>query len=42
MELALEALPNVGSVSVNRKGPDGQLGYSWYVTFVENLGSFPA
>lgn len=42
MELALEALPNVGSVSVNRKGPDGQLGYSWYVTFVENPGSFPA
>lgn len=42
MEVALEALPNVGSVSVNRKGPDGQLGYSWYVTFVENPGSFPA
>lgn len=42
MATALEALPNIGSVSVTRYGPDGQLGYSWYVTFVENPGSFPA
>lgn len=42
MVTALEALPNVGSVSVTREGPDGQLGYSWYITFVENPGSFPA
>lgn len=40
--MALEALPNIGSVSVTRAGPDGQLGYSWYVTFVENPGYFPA
>ena len=42
MSTALEALPNVGSVDVTRLGPDGQLGYSWLVTFVENPGSFPA
>lgn len=42
MAVALQALPNVGSVSVTRTGPDGQLGYSWYVTFVENPGYFPA
>ena len=42
MATALEALPNIGSVVVTRTGPDGQLGYSWYVTFSENPGSFPA
>lgn len=42
MATALQGLPNVGAVSVRRTGPDGQLGYSWYVTFVENPGSFPA
>lgn len=41
MVAALEALPNIGSVTVTRKGPDGQLGYSWYVTFIENPGYFP-
>ncbi|CAM9580207.1 unnamed protein product, partial [Sphacelaria rigidula] len=39
---ALEALPNIGSVTVTRQGPDGQLGYSWSITFVENPGYFPA
>lgn len=39
---ALEALPNIGSVDVTRKGPDGQLGYSWSITFVDNPGYFPA
>lgn len=39
---ALEALPNIGSVAVTRQGPDGQLGYSWSITFVENPGYFPA
>lgn len=42
MVTALEELPNIGSVVVTRMGPDGQLGYSWYVTFTENPGSFPA
>lgn len=42
MAAALESLPNIGSVLVTRTGPDGQLGYSWYVTFSENPGSFPA
>lgn len=42
MAEALAALPNIGSVQVSRKGPDGQLGYSWFITFVENPGSFPA
>ena len=42
MKAALEALPNIGSVTVSRTGPDGQLGYSWDITFVENPGSFPA
>lgn len=42
MEEALAALPNIGLVQVSRKGPDGQFGYSWSVTFVENPGSFPA
>lgn len=42
MATALQALPNIGSVSVTRKGPDGQLGFSWFVTFIENPGSFPA
>lgn len=41
MAVALEALPNIGSVSVTRTGPDGQLGYSWHITFVDNPGSFP-
>lgn len=42
MATALESLPNVGSVQVTRTGPDGQLGYSWSVTFSENPGAFPA
>ena len=42
MAAALESLPNIGTVLVTRTGPDGQLGYSWYVTFSENPGSFPA
>lgn len=42
MKAALEALPNIGTVTVSRTGPDGQLGYSWYITFVDNPGSFPA
>ncbi|CAM9170882.1 unnamed protein product, partial [Discosporangium mesarthrocarpum] len=41
MKAALETLPNVGTVDVSRIGPDGQLGYSWYVTFVDNPGYFP-
>lgn len=41
MAVALEALPNVGTVSVSRTGPDGQLGYSWKITFLDNPGSFP-
>lgn len=42
MTVALEALPNVGTVSVSRTGPDGQLGYEWSITFLDNPGSFPA
>lgn len=42
MAVALEALPNIGSVSVTRTGPDGQLGYVWHITFVDNPGYFPA
>ncbi len=42
MKAALEALPNIGTVAVSRTGPDGQLGYSWFITFVDNPGSFPA
>ena len=41
MAVALEALPNVGTVSVSRTGPDGQLGYEWKITFLDNPGSFP-
>lgn len=39
---ALEALPNVNAVDVTRTGPDGRLGYSWSITFVDNPGYFPA
>lgn len=39
---ALEALPNIGTVAVTRTGPNGQLGYSWLVTFLKNPGYFPA
>lgn len=42
MAVALEALPNVGTVSVTRTGPDGQLGYEWRITFLDNPGSFSA
>lgn len=42
MATALESLPNVGTVAVSRTGPDGRLGYTWFITFVENPGYFPA
>ena len=37
----LEALPNVGTVEVERVGPTVQNEYSWSVTFVSMPGSFP-
>ena len=41
LKVALEALPNLGTVVVHRTGPDAQLGYSWTVTFLSNPGMFP-
>ncbi|KAF4031960.1 Fibronectin type III domain [Phytophthora infestans] len=37
----LEALPNVGTVSVTRSTPSLKTEYSWTVTFTANPGSFP-
>ncbi len=42
LKAALEELANVGTVQVTRTGPDGQQGFSWIITFVDNPGAFPA
>ncbi len=42
LKAALEELANIGTVQVTRTGPDGQQGFSWMITFVENPGAFPA
>ncbi len=42
LKAALEELANVGTVQVTRTGPDGQQGFSWVITFVDNPGAFPA
>jgi hypothetical protein len=38
LEAALEAMSNIpsGTLSVSRSGPDGQKGYSWTVSFLED------
>ena len=38
LQAALLKLPNVpaGTIAVSRTGPDGQLGYSWTVTFLDD------
>ena len=50
LQSALEAIPGgvipAGAVSVSRSGPDGQRGYTWTVSFLDNLnrtfyGSLP-
>jgi hypothetical protein len=38
---ALEALPTVGRVDVTREGPDENLGFTWSVTFLTELGDLP-
>ncbi|KAJ0394774.1 hypothetical protein ATCC90586_000434 [Pythium insidiosum] len=38
---SLEALPNVGTVTVTRTGPSLKDEYVWSVTFVANPGQFP-
>ena len=35
MQQALEALPTIGLVSVQRSGPDMQGGYQWSITFID-------
>jgi hypothetical protein len=41
MQTRLQALPNIGSVTVNRDGPTAQGEYVWTVTFTSMPGSFP-
>ena len=38
---ALEATPTVGRVDVTRVGPDENLGFTWSVTFLTELGDLP-
>ena len=38
---ALEATPTMGRVDVTRAGPDENLGYTWSVTFLTELGDLP-
>ena len=41
MQTRLQALPNIGAVSVSRSGPSAQREYQWTVTFMSMPGSFP-
>uniref|UniRef100_K3WF50 Titin n=1 Tax=Globisporangium ultimum (strain ATCC 200006 / CBS 805.95 / DAOM BR144) TaxID=431595 RepID=K3WF50_GLOUD len=41
MKRNLEALPNIGTVTVTRTGPSLKNEYVWTVTFIANPGSFP-
>ncbi|KAF1323264.1 Projectin/twitchin, partial [Globisporangium splendens] len=41
MKRKLEALPNIGTVTVTRTGPSLKNEYVWTVTFIANSGSFP-
>jgi len=41
MKSMLEALPNIGNVSVRVSGPSKEFGYTWTITFTSNPGSFP-
>jgi len=41
VEEILEAMPNIGDVTVNRVGPDAQGGYAWSVTFDAAAGDVP-
>lgn len=41
MEEILEAMPNVGDVTVSRDGPDDQGGYTWSITFHQPTGLLP-
>merc|ERR1712091_766377 len=41
MKARLEALPNVGTVDVQRSAPGPRREYSWTVSFVSNPGYFP-
>jgi hypothetical protein len=41
MKTRLEALPNIGTVTVKRFGPSVQNEYQWHVTFAAMPGSFP-
>jgi hypothetical protein len=38
---SLDALPNIGDVSLTRKGPDVNGCYIWDVTFISDLGPLP-
>jgi hypothetical protein len=42
MKSSLEALPNIGTVTVVRGVPTPEDGYTWTVTFTANPGSMPA
>ncbi|KAL7514942.1 hypothetical protein ACHAXN_013076 [Cyclotella atomus] len=39
MKTALESLPDIGSVDVTREGPNQSEGYTWYITFISNVGA---
>ena len=41
MKSSLEALPNIGTVEVQRGVPTPEDGYTWTVTFTANPGAFP-
>ena len=38
LEVALEAIGNIGDVAVTRSGSDANNGFTWYVTFLSLLG----
>lgn len=41
LKTRLEALPNIGTVKVERRGPFVQKEYAWSITFLAMPGSFP-
>ena len=41
VKVRLESLPNVGNVQVKRGMPTKQMEFSWTITFISNLGTFP-
>lgn len=41
MQSALEKLPNIDRVIVERSPPTAEKGYDWFVTFIHNFGMIP-